>query len=45
MRYGQRRPGEARAAEPPSAQSRALGNDKAAPDAMLADTPVPQRQL
>jgi hypothetical protein len=31
--------------EPLSAQSRTLGNDKAAPDAVLADFPVPQRQL
>jgi hypothetical protein len=45
MGYGQRRSGEARAAEPLSAQSHALGNDKAAPDAMLANIPVPQRQL
>jgi hypothetical protein len=44
-KVGQRRPGKVRAAEPLPAQSHALGDDKAAPDAVLADIPVPQRQL
>ena len=30
---------------PPAAQCRAFGGDQAAPDTMLADIPVPQRQL
>ena len=30
---------------PPAAQCRAFGGDQAAPDAMLADIPVPQREL
>jgi hypothetical protein len=30
---------------PPTAQVRALGCDQAAPDTVLADVPVPQRQL